>query len=259
MFSVDAFRKITFAEYSVVSCVSASMTRTPVARPVFGSVMMLCAIECGRSVMLPVAAAAGSVDELLEKYAPYGQPRWHRFRALAGAASIVRLADSTATRLLIRRRSANCVSSCSRKCFSMQFISNGGCSLPSGSCGRPGVLAADADELLDVVVPGLDVLVADRPVDADALARVGLEVQIAPAEAVPRPQQRPAAHLIAAIPAEVLHRVVGVIDVLHEEVLRVLAEQIERRSGRDSPRGPAASRGCRAAAATDRASPSGSP
>src|SRR4029077_17435854 len=80
VFSADAFRKITFAKNSIFSCVSASMMRTPVARPVFGSVMMLCAIECGRSVMLPVSAAAGIVEELLEKYAPYGQPRWQRFR-----------------------------------------------------------------------------------------------------------------------------------------------------------------------------------
>src|SRR3954467_7985818 len=73
--SADALRKITFAKNSIGSCVSASMTRMPVARPVVGSVMMLCAIECGRSVRLPVSAAAGMVDELLEKYAPYGQPR----------------------------------------------------------------------------------------------------------------------------------------------------------------------------------------
>ena len=30
--------------------------------------------------MLPVASAAGSVLELLLKYAPYGQPRMHRLR-----------------------------------------------------------------------------------------------------------------------------------------------------------------------------------
>ena len=67
MFSADALRKTTFAKNSIVSCVSASITRTPFARPVFGSVITLWAIECGRSVMRPVAAAAGSVDELLEK------------------------------------------------------------------------------------------------------------------------------------------------------------------------------------------------
>ena len=136
VFSADALRKMTRAKNSMRWCVSASITRTPVARPVAGSVRMLCAIECGRRVRRPVAAAAGSVDELLEKYAPYGQPRWQRFRAwhwprpLCGRVS-------TATRLLIRRRSGKRACSCSRRCFSMQFISNGGISLPSGSCGRP--------------------------------------------------------------------------------------------------------------------------
>ena len=51
------------------------MTRTPLAFPVFVSVIRLWTMACGRNVIRPVAAAAGSVDELLEKYAPYGQPR----------------------------------------------------------------------------------------------------------------------------------------------------------------------------------------
>ena len=92
---------------------------------------------------------------------------------------------------------------------------------------QPRVLAADADELLDMVVPRLDVVVADRPVDADAFLRIRLEIQIAPPEAVPRPQQRTSAHLVAAIPAEVFHRVVGMVHVLHKEVLRVLSEEIQ--------------------------------
>jgi hypothetical protein len=99
--------------------------------------------------------------------------------------------------------------------------------LPVGQLGQAGVLAAHADERLDVVVPRLDVLVADRPVDADAFSGVGLEVQVAPPEAVARPEQRAAAHLVAAIPAELLHRVVRMVDVLDKKVLRVLAEQIE--------------------------------
>ena len=64
--------------------------------------------------------------------------------------------------------------------------------------------AADAGEALDVVVPRRDVLVADRPVDGDAVARVGLEVEVAPAVRLPAPQQRPAADVIAAHPVEAL-------------------------------------------------------
>ena len=63
----DAFRNTTRAKYSVTSFVSASITRTPLARPVSSSQMRLWAIEKGRRVMRPVAAAAGRVEELLEK------------------------------------------------------------------------------------------------------------------------------------------------------------------------------------------------
>jgi hypothetical protein len=64
---VEAFRKTTRTKYSAVSLVSASITRTPAARPESSSQMRLWAIEKGRSVMRPVAAAAGNVEELLEK------------------------------------------------------------------------------------------------------------------------------------------------------------------------------------------------
>jgi hypothetical protein len=99
--------------------------------------------------------------------------------------------------------------------------------LAVGELGQPRVLAAHPDERLHPVVPRLDVLVADGPVDAHSFLQVGFEIQIAPAEAVTRPQQGTTAHLVAPEPAEVLHRVVGVILVLHQEVLRVLAEKIE--------------------------------
>ena len=99
--------------------------------------------------------------------------------------------------------------------------------LSVGELRQAGVLAADADEALDHVVPRRDVRVADRPVDADAFPRVGREVEVAPAEAVPGPQQRSAADVIAAEPLERLDLVVGVLDVLDQEVLRVLAVEIQ--------------------------------
>jgi hypothetical protein len=61
-------------------------------------------------------------------------------------------------------------------------------------------LAGDPDELLDVVVPRRDIGVADRPVDADPFARIGLEIEIAPAVDLPAPHDRAPAHLPAANP-----------------------------------------------------------
>src|SRR5688572_29066754 len=75
VFSVEAFTKMTFAKYSVVLLVSASMTRTPVAFPFFSSYMIECTMAFGCRVRLPVFAAQGSVEELLLKYPPKGQPR----------------------------------------------------------------------------------------------------------------------------------------------------------------------------------------
>ncbi len=75
--SEDAHRNTTFAVYSVVWRVAASMTRTPVTRRFASSYTSECTSESGRSVRLPVAAAAGSVTPFDEKYALYGQPRAH--------------------------------------------------------------------------------------------------------------------------------------------------------------------------------------
>ncbi len=83
-----------------------------------------------------MAAAAGSVEELLEKYAPYGQPRWQRFRPWQAPRPLWGRV-STATWLMIRLRPGNDVSMLRRRCFSKQFISKGGSRSPSGSWGRP--------------------------------------------------------------------------------------------------------------------------
>src|SRR5690606_7286207 len=52
---------------------------------------------------------------------------------------------------------------------------------------KPEIGAIDADDLLRPVIPGRDVIVGDRPVDAEAVARVGLEVVRPHAEGVARP------------------------------------------------------------------------
>ena len=94
------------------------------------------------------------------------------------------------------------------------------------------VLAADADETLDVVVPGRDVLVADRPVDGDAVLGVGLEVHRTPAIALPAPHDGTAADVIAADPVEALDLGVGMLVVVDEPVLGGLRDRIAG-AGRD--------------------------
>ena len=92
---------------------------------------------------------------------------------------------------------------------------------PVGKLRQPFRLAADADERFDVVVPGRDVGVANRPVDADAFARVGLEVEVAPAIDLPAPHNRAPPDLAAADPRERLAfgRGVGVFEIVDEELV----------------------------------------
>src|SRR5436190_1532628 len=59
---------------------------------------------------------------------------------------------------------------------------------PVGEMREPLFSSLDADELLDITPPRRQVLVAKRPIDANSLACICLEVEIAPAIArLPRP------------------------------------------------------------------------
>ena len=83
-------------------------------------------------------------------------------------------------------------------------------------------LAADASELFNVVVPRCDLVVADRPVDADTFLHVRFEVQITPPIGLPRPHDRAPTHVAAANPMKRLVFVesVGVLVIVHEELAR---------------------------------------
>ena len=90
-------------------------------------------------------------------------------------------------------------------------------------------LAGNAGELLDVGVPGRDVLVADRPVDAVPVLAVGLEVEVAPAIALAAPQDGTPAQDVATHPVErlLLIEYVGVQSIVVPELAVVLGEPVE--------------------------------
>ena len=77
--TVEAHKKIILALNVCFCLVSPSIISTSEALLVFSSYIILCTIECGLKVIFPVASAAGRVDELLLKYAPYGHPLIHLF------------------------------------------------------------------------------------------------------------------------------------------------------------------------------------
>ena len=64
--------------------------------------------------------------------------------------------------------------------------------------------AGDAGEGFGVRVPRVDVLVANRPVDRDAVFRIRFEVQITVSIALSAPHQRTASDVVTAIPVEAL-------------------------------------------------------
>ena len=67
LFKVEALTKIIFALYSIVLLVSASNTVTPVARFLSLSYLISVTIEKGLKVKLPVAIAAGKVEDWVLK------------------------------------------------------------------------------------------------------------------------------------------------------------------------------------------------
>src|SRR5690606_5489384 len=77
--NAEAQTNTTLAKYSYVWWVSASIISTPVAFFVSLSYRIRVTMENGRNVRLPVATAAGRVDDWVLKYAPKLQPSQHWF------------------------------------------------------------------------------------------------------------------------------------------------------------------------------------
>src|SRR5262249_2483665 len=84
--------------------------------------------------------------------------------------------------------------------------------------------ALNADESLDVRPPGLEVPVANRPIDRDAFARVRLEVEVTPPVDAATPHDRPPADLAPADPVKrlVVGERIRIVEVVDEELARIL-------------------------------------
>src|SRR5207247_9527725 len=91
-------------------------------------------------------------------------------------------------------------------------------------------LARDSDEILDIVVPGRDVLIANRPVNGDSFAQVGFEIQITPAIRLSSPHDGSPAHMAAANPQERLTWIGGirVLTIIDEELAIPFIHSTER-------------------------------
>src|SRR5687768_7608177 len=102
------------------------MARTPVARFVLRSYSTSDTMDHGFSVSRPVLAAAGSVDDCVLKYAPYGQPSQQAFRywqAVRPSRPLVRFAVRPG---MMRRRPSYSLLSFAATSSSPQFSGMGG-------------------------------------------------------------------------------------------------------------------------------------
>ena len=98
--------------------------------------------------------------------------------------------------------------------------------LPVGKLRQSFGRSGDAHEALDVVVPGREVRVPDRPVDRDPLFRVRLEIQIAQPVTLPPPGERAATHVIPAVPVKPLDLGVGRFLLVHPPVEVLFVEGV---------------------------------
>jgi len=71
-------------------------------------------------------------------------------------------------------------------------------------------LAADAGEFFNVVVPGSDVRITNRPVGGDSLFQIGFEIEIAPAVTLAAPGEGFSANLAATNPGEMFAGIAGI-------------------------------------------------
>ena len=89
-------------------------------------------------------------------------------------------------------------------------------------------LAADASKFLDVVIPGSNVGITDRPIHGDAVFQVGFEIEIAPAIALAAPSDGFSANLAAANPGKMLAGLegIGILLIVDENLVGVFATSI---------------------------------
>ena len=84
----------------------------------------------------------------------------------------------------------------------------------------------NAGKLLNIAIPGSQVLIPDRPVYNMTIPGIGFKIQLTPPVTLTAPHQRTAADVIAADPVEALDFLVRVLGVLDEPVLRRLADRV---------------------------------
>src|ERR1700733_11435258 len=77
-----------------------------------------------------------------------------------------------------------------------------------------------------MVIPGREVVVADRPVNSDAVTRICLKIHLAPAVTLATPCDGATANLVAADPVEPLLLEVGIVQLVNKPMFECLRADI---------------------------------
>src|SRR6201995_4437838 len=77
-----------------------------------------------------------------------------------------------------------------------------------------------------MVIPGREVVVADRPVDSDAVPRVRLKIHLAPAVTLAPPRDGATADLVAADPVKALLLEVGIVQLVNKPMFGCLRADV---------------------------------
>jgi hypothetical protein len=99
-----------------------------------------------------------------------------------------------------------------------------------GQVREPEGLTGDPNELFNVVVPGRQICVPDGPVDRNAFAKIGFEIEITPAVDLAAPHDRTSANLAATNLSEWLFRsgCIGIFFVADKKLCRPLITRVAR-------------------------------
>src|SRR5690606_6776186 len=91
---------------------------------------------------------------------------------------------------------------------------------------QPIVIPTNSDESLHMAIPRSHILVSNRPVHSKAVSAWAFKIVLTPTLCLPCPNQGFPPYLIAPDPIKWLLLDVGMISVLHEEMLRVFLKSI---------------------------------
>src|SRR5580700_8671059 len=86
--------------------------------------------------------------------------------------------------------------------------------MPVGQLRQSFQRSIDSDKFFDMVVPGRNILIPDRPVDGPAVLCVGIKVKIAPAVTLSSPQYRPPSQLVRPPPFEWLYFGIRTVNIV---------------------------------------------